>query len=344
MLKKGNPYGMHRVIHPKGGLPQPAEKLDASTPIYSNEILIEVERINVDSTSFRQLSESVSHDRKKLEANILALVNQRGKLHNPVTNSGGMLIGQVKEIGQNYQGALSLNRGDRIATLVSLTLTPLHLEKINSIDLKTGQLSVKGHAILFESGIACPLPKDIPEAIALAILDICGAPALTLRHVKKNDTVLFIGAGKSAKLSAAALRNAWGEGVKITSVDVDQESLEEMKKLKLADEVYCENATSPLFTKEEDKLVNYDVVINVTNIPNTELSSILAVREGGIILFFGMGTSFTKVALGAEGVGKDANFLIGSGYVKGHATLALDIVRKNIPLKKWFEKKYLSFS
>lgn len=344
MSKAGNIYGMHRVIQPKNGLPQSAEKLETSLPIYSNEILIEVERINVDSTSFKQLLEEANHHPEKLKKKILDLIIERGKLHNPITNSGGMLIGRVKEIGKDYHGSLTFKVGDRVATLVSLTLTPLHLENIYSIDLKTGQLSVDGYAILFESGIACKLPNDIPEAIALAVLDICGAPALTLRHVKKGDSVLFVGAGKSAKLSAAAIREKWGKEIKISSMDVDSKSLEEMKTLRLADETICADATSsPLFTKEGvggGQL--YDLVINVTNLPNTEMNSILAVRDEGTVLFFGMGTSFTKVALGAEGVGKDANLVIGSGYVKGHAELSLEIIRKNLALRKWFEKKYSS--
>lgn len=342
MRKKGDPYGTHRVLDPNGGLPQSAEKLDSSLPIYSKEILIQVEKINVDSTSFRQLLEVSRGNTQRLANNILQLVLEKGKLHNPATNSGGMLTGSVKKVGTDYQGPFCFKVGDRIATLVSLTLTPLHLEKIDSIDLKTGQLSVRGHAILFESGIACKLPNDIPEPIALAVLDVCGAPALALRHVKKGDSVLFVGAGKSAKLSAAAIREKWKRGVKITSVDIDQESLREMKELGLADEIVCGDATViPLIPALSlQGRGRYDLVINVTNIPNTEMASILAVREGGTVIFFGMGTSFTKVALGAEGIGKDANFVIGSGYVKGHAELALDILRKNVALKGWFEGKY----
>src|SRR3990167_6348566 len=125
MQKKGNSYGIHRVLNPNNGLPQSAEKLDVSLPIYSNEILLQVERMNVDSTSFKQLSDKVHQDPEKLKQEILDLVNRRGKLHNPVTHSGGMLIGSVKEIGRDYKSPLSFKVGDRIATLVSLTLTPL---------------------------------------------------------------------------------------------------------------------------------------------------------------------------------------------------------------------------
>ena len=35
-MKKGNPYGTHRVISPKGVLPQPADVIDNTMEIYDN--------------------------------------------------------------------------------------------------------------------------------------------------------------------------------------------------------------------------------------------------------------------------------------------------------------------
>src|SRR4029453_4584091 len=223
----GSPYGVHRVLDPPGEMPQGAKRLDTSLPIYSNEILVRVERINVDSTSFRQLSEISGRDPDLIRKRIFDILSERGKLHNPITNSGGMLIGRAAEIGPEIRGNLGFRQGDRIATLVSLTLTPLFLKEITHVDLSTGQIDAEGHAILFETGVACRMPDDLPERVALAVLDICGAPALTLRHVKAGDRVLFLGAGKSAKLSAAGLRKEWGERVRIHAADVDAKALEE---------------------------------------------------------------------------------------------------------------------
>ncbi len=342
MRGKGNQYGTHRVLDPQGALPQAALKLDSTLPLYSNEIRVEVDCLNIDSTSFKQLCQISADSPSLLEKNILKILSERGKLHNPITNSGGMLLGTVTEIGSEYRGSLSLKVGDRIATLVSLTLTPLHLEKIHSIDLKTGQIKVSGHALLFESVIACKMPEDLPEPIALAVLDVCGAPSLVVRHAQKKDHVLFVGAGKSAKLSAAALKKIKPQ-VHIACIDVDTQSLEEMKSMRLADEIIVGDATQAGGLPPSLQNI-FDLVVNVTNVAGTEMTSILAVKEGGIVLFFGMGTSFQKVALGAEGIGKDATFLIGNGYAKGHAELALKVVQENPDLKKWFEKKYCNES
>lgn len=47
MLTGGCRYGTHRVLTPKGTLPQPALKLDNNMEIYENEILIDVKTLNM---------------------------------------------------------------------------------------------------------------------------------------------------------------------------------------------------------------------------------------------------------------------------------------------------------
>jgi L-erythro-3,5-diaminohexanoate dehydrogenase len=53
-----------------------------------------------------------------------------------------------------------------------------------------------------------------------------------------------------------------------------------------------------------------------------------------------MATSFTRAALGAEGVGKDINLIVGNGYARGHAELTLNILRESEPIRKLFEELY----
>src|SRR5262245_27407280 len=130
----GDRFGTHRVLSPKGVLPQQAEKLDASLPIYDNELLIEVEALNIDSASFHQIKEACGADVARMQKHIVELVQSRGKHHNPVTGSGGMLIGRVVEVGARFlegrHASEHVKPGDRIATLVSLTLTPLEIKRI----------------------------------------------------------------------------------------------------------------------------------------------------------------------------------------------------------------------
>src|ERR1700735_1053126 len=118
-----SPLGLHRVLEPPGVLPQPAWRLDPRPEIWPAEVRVAVDRLNLDAASFRQLREASGGDPAAVRAAVLDIVGRRGKMHNPVTGSGGMLIGVVEAAGP--ESGLGLAPGDRIATLVSLSLTPL---------------------------------------------------------------------------------------------------------------------------------------------------------------------------------------------------------------------------
>ena len=114
-MKKGNKYGTHRVISPKGVLPQPADKLDNNMDeIYDNEILIDVQTLNIDSASFTQIEEQAGGDKAKIAGIMLGIVEKQGKHRNPVTGSGGMLLGTVEKIGDALVGKTDLKVGDKI--------------------------------------------------------------------------------------------------------------------------------------------------------------------------------------------------------------------------------------
>jgi hypothetical protein len=124
--KPADPLGIQRVVSPQGVLPQQADRLDPSLPLAEDELLIEVESLNIDSASFRQISEICAGDLARIEKHILDLVEARGKYHDPVMGPGGMLLGKVIQIGPRYPTQQRpVEVGDRIATLVSLSLTPL---------------------------------------------------------------------------------------------------------------------------------------------------------------------------------------------------------------------------
>ncbi len=118
-----SPIGLHRVLDPAGALPQAAQRLDTRREIWPDETRIAVERLNLDAASYRQLVESNGGDPDAVRSAVGSIVQERGKMQNPVTGSGGMLVGTVEEIGP--ESPLGFEVGDRVATLVSLTLTPL---------------------------------------------------------------------------------------------------------------------------------------------------------------------------------------------------------------------------
>jgi L-erythro-3,5-diaminohexanoate dehydrogenase len=345
-MKKGNKYGTHRVIEPKGALPQPAIKISNEMTIFDNEILIDVEYLNIDSASFTQLEEEAHYDLGKVKQKIMEIVNKRGKMQNPVTGSGGMLIGTIEEIGDTLKGKTDLKEGDKIATLVSLSLTPLRIDKILDINPNIDRVEIEGKAILFESGIFTKLPNDMEDTLALAALDVAGAPAQVKRLVKTGNVVLILGAtGKSGLMCSYIAKRLVGKEGKVIGQARNGARADFLRNTEFCDEIIIADVLQPVEVLEETLKVNkgkeVDLTINCLSIPNTEMSSILPVRDGGIVYFFSMATSFTKAALGAEGVGKDVTMIIGNGYTKNHDQIALDVLRESSTLRKIFEEKYI---
>lgn len=326
----GEHYGTHRVITPRRALPQSAEELDASGPAWDNEIVINVETLNIDSASFHQIVGTVGKNPALVAERIEEIVGARGKMQNPVTGSGGMLIGTVAARGPRYDGVAEV--GDLIATLVSLTLTPLHIEEITEVHFDRDQVDISGTAYLTASAPVVKLPTDLDHRLALSVLDVAGAPAQAMRLCSGARSALVLGAGKSGMICAAAAREAMGHHGLVYAIDLTTHHLEELAEAGLVDVYASADATDPVDVLETVLAMTggelVDVVINTCNVPNTEMSAILPCRDRGKVYFFNMATNFAKAALGAEGVGKDVELLIGNGYAHGHAEIALDLVRR----------------
>ena len=317
--------GLHRVVGQPGVLPQPAERLDAAMPCQNTEIEIAVEHIHVDASSLRQLRGAHLGDLEAVRAAILELVQRRGKLHNPVTNSGGMLTGVVRAVGDAYPSPPMV--GTRIASLTSLTLTPLRLDELGAIDSRSNSVAARGTAFLFETSPWAALPRDIPEAVALAAFDVAGAPARVRARTSPGSRVLIVGAGNSGSLAAVAAAEAGAAEVIVA--DVNAERLRSITKLALPGvrtlQADATNAIAFAAAVGEPA----DLTASCVDLAGVESACILATRPDGHILFFSMATGFTRAALGAEGVGSAATLEIGNGFYPGHAELVVDLLRRH---------------
>ncbi|WP_102399299.1 L-erythro-3,5-diaminohexanoate dehydrogenase [Haloimpatiens massiliensis] len=344
-MKKGCKYGSHRVLEPQGVLTQAAYKIDNNMEIYSNEILVDVQSLNIDSASFTQIEEEAGGNIEKIKAKIMEIVGERGKQQNPVTGSGGMFIGTVAKIGEDLKDR-DLKVGDKIASLVSLSLTPLKIQEILDVKPEIDRVDIKGQAILFESGIYAKLPSDMSENLALAALDVAGAPAQTAKLVKPGDSVLVLGAaGKSGMLCCYEAKKRVGPTGNVIALVRKQQQADNLIKWGFCHKAIVTSAQEPMAvlnkTLEVNKGKEVDISISCVNIPNTEMSCILPVRDNGVVYFFSMATSFTKAALGAEGVGKDVTMIVGNGYTKDHAEITLQELRESETLRKIFEERYI---
>lgn len=345
MKGKGEYFGTHRVIAPHGLLPQAADKLDNTPEIWSNEILIDVIALQPTATAMHTIKEKCGDDKEAIKAEIMKIVEDRGKFQDPVTKSGGMLIGRVKEIGADMKDQVGdLQVGDKIATLVSLSLTPLKIYEIYDVDLDTEQVPCKADAVLFESGIFTKIPSDLGEELSLAVMDIAGAPAQVAINVKAGDTVVVMGAGKAGLLCLAEAKKRVAPHGKVVCLEYSETQCQLVKDLCLADVVLQVNGQKPLetYNKYMEALNGElaDFTVSTVNVMNTELSTILVTKDTGKIYFFTMSTDFVKASLGAEGAKKYVTMVLGAGYYPGHAEIAFNIVRENDGLRKYLTERY----
>ena len=120
-------------------------------------------------------------------------------MQNPVTGSGGMLIGVVDAVGP--ESPLGLAVGDRVATLVSLTLTPLRItDGLARWDGRSEQVPAEGTAILLPGRSPPSCPTTCPTPYRSPSWTSAGHPPPTARVVERagRASVTVLGAaGKS---------------------------------------------------------------------------------------------------------------------------------------------------
>lgn len=331
-------YGIHRSLSPRGALPQNADKLDPTSPLRAGEMAIAVDLLNIDSASWRQLREETGGSVRAMTERIEEIVWQAGKMHNPVTGSGGMLVGTVSELGP---GRTEPAVGTRVASLVSLTLTPLQLHEIVDLDPASERIKIKGRAILFGSSNYAPVPGDLSGDTVLGILDVCGSPAWMAELARPGMKVAVIGGGgKSGMLACAQAVRSVGSGGRVLGLCWPDETAVAAKDA--GAEAVSVDCTDPwgvlnVVTSALDGDLA-DLVFVCTNVPGCEGGAILSCRDDGRVVFFSMATSFPAAALTAEGLGKACEMTIGNGFVPGHAELALDLVRSEPALLRRFAR------
>ncbi|MGI9058020.1 MAG: L-erythro-3,5-diaminohexanoate dehydrogenase [Ktedonobacteraceae bacterium] len=339
--------GIHRVLEPAGTLPQPAWKLDNTPMATATETLVNVQKLHIDSASFTQIAHACERDPARMRSHIMDIIARRGKMHNPVTGSGGVLLGTIEQLDEDYGKMHNLAIGDTIVSLTSLSWLPLYLEEIHAIHLERSELEVTGKAIFFRSNPLATLPADLPQAIVVAALDVAGAPARVATMVQPGQRVTVLGAGGTAGLlTLCAIRQKLGHSGQIIAIEYSDKALQDIATLDVANTLLRGDATRPLELSEQVQNAcagddyQADLTINVVNVPNTEFATILLTKPDGRVLFFSMATSFTVAALGAEGMARQVEMHIGNGYMPDHGKVAIQLLRDFLPLRTIFTRRF----
>jgi L-erythro-3,5-diaminohexanoate dehydrogenase len=346
----GDPLGLHRVVpesDPTAPLPLPqrATRLDNDPNAqFETELVVDVATLNIDAASFRQMEEVSGGSLDGVAELVLETVKNRGKQHNPVTGSGGMLLGKIRRVGH-----LATDRGvvvgDRVATLASLSLTPLHIDEILAIRPASAQVDVRGTAVIFASAPFAKMPSDLPERLALAALDVAGAAPQVARLVAPGQTVVVLGAGgKSGILCCAEARRRVGPRGRVIGLESYAPFANDLLELGLCDAVIEADARDVVAVRDRvGELTGgamADITLSCVNVGGCEMAAVVATKDRGKVYFFAMSTSFTACALGAEGIGADVDLFIGNGYAHGHAEHTLALLRDDDRVRALFSKRY----
>ncbi len=326
--------GADRVLEPRGALPQPAARLDAAGPVRPHEVEVAVETLCLDSTSHRQIRAAADGDPRSMAARIERIVAARGKMHNPDTDSGGVLLGTVAAAGSEYPEPPPI--GERIVSLGSLTLTPLRLEAVTEVDPDSAQVGVRGTAYVAGRAAWAPVPADLAPARAVELFDVCSAASQVRRLAPGCAAVSVLGAGHAGKLALAAARDA-APAATLTAVDVDAAAVARVEELGLCDVAVATDLRDPLAAHDALRAAGAppaDLTVVVVNAPGCESTAELITADGGTVLFFSMATSFGAAALAADGVATDLRLVIGGGHAPDRGAYALDLVRGSEPLRR----------
>ena len=326
-------YGNHRCLDSIHSFPDSTWKLDNTPNIYENEILIDVFLLNIDLDSFMQIYVECDGNKNKMSEKIIEIVNMRGKLHNPITGTGGILCGTVIKIGKQYINKYKLQEGDKIISLASLTLTPLFIEKIIDIDCHSCQIKIQGKAILFPNSPLIKLTNSLPLKLIMAVLDEAGAPIQSFNLSKPGDNILIMGAfSKIGLMCAYAARKKIGNNGRIVGISNSKEHEFFNRCLdNIFDDIYYYDALKPLESYEEitKKESQFNLTLNCVNYFGTEMLSLLCTKEGGTIYLASLASNYKTICLSAEGIAKDVNIIAYKGYTMGHADFTIKLLEEN---------------
>lgn len=338
-------YGLNRVLTPQSVVPATAWKIDNSRPLRGKEVRVRLERIHLEWDNFQQVCGSCGYDETKIQAKILDLIEKRGKLHNPFTESGGVLIGTVEEIAADLDLKPCIKEGDRIYSIVSLSCIPIYIESIEEIDFNYGQILCTGYAILFEASPVYLLAEDLSADYTLAALgdagSLFGAYRTAVKHGNQNIVII----GKTTyntMLYAAAVQEAAGKdsNIRVIMNRENRENLTETEMIKVMSHVISSTSfvelTEPVKAYEEllqcePDLAQADQVIVAEDTFGAETLAVLLVKPCGDVYFTAVENHYGLAQLAAESMGKIVSMYAFNQYLKDYPEFTLALVRKIKP-------------
>lgn len=328
-----------RATDPPGALLHIASTLDAISDPTDYEAAIDVELLHVDATSFAALRAHSGSDPARMAAAIAEIVAERGKLQNPWTGSGGVLVGTLISVGRRYL-APDLRVGTRVMPVASLIAVPLRLDDVGPIDPRSPLVPARGRAIVTGRMLCATCPEDLPVALALGVFDVYPAASRVRALAAPGAHVLVLGAGHAGLLAIAAARDAVGPAGLVTVVDVARSALRtavavdpEISALECDVTKPVEVMTALLARGRPTA----DLTLVCTPVEGAEGAALLTTADSGTIVFFSTATRFAAAGLGADAVGSRARLEIPNALADDRGEYAYELVRRVPALREAFE-------
>ena len=327
-------YGLKRVLEPKYVLPTSAWRLDNSRNVYPDEIRMSIKKIHLEGTSFKQICTEVNYNEEKIKQTIIDIVIRRGKLHNPVTDTGGLVCGQIEAIGEQAENSQGLKVGDEIICNASLASVPMYIEKITSIDYMFNQIEVEGYAILHSRIPIVKVTEDLPLNLVLFVLDESGTLFRLNQLAEGKERCLIVGNNMITNLIFGyALRRKLGSNGEITclldkktSIRVTGGGIDRLIS-RVFDNIQYLDILKP--TECVDRLNAesiFDISVNCAEIPGAETVNILATRPGGTVMFANLINNLNIALYITESLSKNLEVHGAEGYIEGYDAFDVELV------------------
>jgi len=334
-------FGVRRVTEPKGVIPAAAWKLDNSKTVGPGELRVRLETVHIEWDNFNQICSHCGYDETRIKARIMQIIEQRGKMHNPYTGSGGLFMGVIEEIGPETDAG-GFHVGDRVFSLSSLTGVAMYLDQIDRIDFNYGQIDCQGYVICFESTSIVRYTGSVPPKYLLSAVDEEGNFLGVQQAIREHNAerVAIIGGNLvTTLLYAQMLTDCYGKGTHVTAI-MDRNSLGNLTEreitavfLPIIKKTCYVDMSRPLEAYESvvEQLYDprpMDAVINLEDISGSETVATLLVKEKGIVFYTSLKNNYNAGLLAADSMGKEVTSYALDGYVKEAHTFAAELIEK----------------
>ena len=351
-------YGIDRVIEPKGSIPVTAWKLDNSKKIRPNEVRVSLELIDFERDNLDQLASIAGYGKAETAERIMTIIRERGKFHNPYTESSGIFTGIIeaagKESGLESQG---LKVGDRVVGLCPLAGLPMQLEEIIDIDNNLSQMKVKGYVICFQASELRKINEDVDATHLLRALNEEGNfEGIQYELItRRSKDVAIVGSNIcEAVLYAHLVKRTWYGDAKVSFIidaayavnGLDKELVKVFGPV--VDKIYTVNLSAPFEAAveiaDQRRGELFDCTINLENISGCDSFTALITKARGEICFISMSNRYNQSLLAADSLGKEIYFYSMDGFRKSTFEFTSELLKDAEPALKRLDDFYRKHS